>query len=172
MTSSAIVHENKFNNFQSRFSPKWGTLFSDQNYFLLVCPIWQDKILLQELTDFLRKLYACVVIVGVYWVLYHDQRKRIFLLLVSSHTAFYYFSNAFFFVYTILLLYRGSIHLTKCAKFTYLIICRHLASITLHILILILSRYYTMNVTLTCSISSPDSVCTSKGIQSHALCHS
>ena len=116
MTSSAIVHENKFNNFQSRFSPKWGTLFSDQNYFLLVCPIWQDKILLQELTDFLRKLYACVVIVGVYWVLYHDQRKRIFLLLVSSHTAFYYFSNAFFFVYTILLLYRGSIHLTKMCQ--------------------------------------------------------
>ena len=57
----------------------------------------------------------------------------------------------------------------KYAKFTYLIICRKLALITLYIFILILSRYYTMNVTLTCSFSSPDSVCSSEGTESHIV---
>ena len=54
-----IVSKKNFGNFQSWFSQKCGSLFPDQNYFLLVClkvfkntqtPIWQIKILSRELS--------------------------------------------------------------------------------------------------------------------------
>ena len=66
-----IISKKNFGNFQSWFSLKCGSLFPDQNQFLLVCLevfkntqtlIWQVKILSRELSrdlNLIPNLYNC-----------------------------------------------------------------------------------------------------------------